>query len=799
MSFEDLFKQNIPTVEAASFFTELKGGFTKQAEWTDPPDMEGLLEGKFLVPVEQVLLKLKGVITTKYRLMVAYYTYAQSINDLAWRSMKDEFYEHAYDERCGAEFYTKRAAVLGGPVHLDAIEPPPASNNPIGILKIMIRAEQEGIAAQRELRQCVGEENPMRIGVEEHLLKDQHHLDELFQMLPKAEMQALELGGEMPPMGEEAPMEGAQVQGLEGEPPPAVEGEEPQPIAEEAPPEEKMASFRLGLALMKTAGVMSTLQRAQDTVTGRGLERLQQMRAKAPEILAAAKKQGLARGVLAAAPIAGVAGYALGRKGKKNEEKETTASVKLALFDEDREFIKKENERATAEKEKTKQLKEKGRERGVTGLAAEATREKGRRGERLGKTIGMLGGGAAGAALGGKYLGGTAGTLGGMAAGALAGRGAGSELGTEYDINKNASAEVVASMRMDVALHKLAQEPGLPGDTAGDGMASPATTEMQPQNYLASEMQAQEAQEGNEANYYREQLGQAQQTATMAQQQMTDVQAQLDQLQQQADQSGQQIQQAAQEAMSARDDAVNATMEVAKARIGAQKMRQQMLELASQDPATLGEEAMPTPAPAIGPDGHPMGGGAVPGPEGQPGAPPGEPGVPDAGMEAPPEPGGPAGAAPPPATAPGAAPPDGGADMTAPVGPPPGPDPAGVEAQTQLKTGSAALLGGLSGAALGAGASYMAGRQAPALRDRVQQLEGTQDGSFGQAAALATARGASAAGDLAAAHPGRAALSAGLTGGLTGSALGAGASSGVRELGGHLQTIGGAAKRHFGG
>jgi len=735
MSFEDLFKQNIPTVEAASFFTELKGGFTKQAEWTDPPDMEGLLEGKFLVPVEQVLLKLKGVITTKYRLMVAYYTYAQSINDLAWRSMKDEFYEHAYDERCGAEFYTKRAAVLGGPVHLDAIEPPPASNNPIGILKIMIRAEQEGIAAQRELRQCVGEENPMRIGVEEHLLKDQHHLDELFQMLPKAEMQALELGGEMPPMGEEAPMEGAQVQGLEGEPPPAVEGEEPQPIAEEAPPEEKMASFRLGLALMKTAGV----------------------------------------------------------------EKETTASVKLALFDEDREFIKKENERATAEKEKTKQLKEKGRERGVTGLAAEATREKGRRGERLGKTIGMLGGGAAGAALGGKYLGGTAGTLGGMAAGALAGRGAGSELGTEYDINKNASAEVVASMRMDVALHKLAQEPGLPGDTAGDGMASPATTEMQPQNYLASEMQAQEAQEGNEANYYREQLGQAQQTATMAQQQMTDVQAQLDQLQQQADQSGQQIQQAAQEAMSARDDAVNATMEVAKARIGAQKMRQQMLELASQDPATLGEEAMPTPAPAIGPDGHPMGGGAVPGPEGQPGAPPGEPGVPDAGMEAPPEPGGPAGAAPPPATAPGAAPPDGGADMTAPVGPPPGPDPAGVEAQTQLKTGSAALLGGLSGAALGAGASYMAGRQAPALRDRVQQLEGTQDGSFGQAAALATARGASAAGDLAAAHPGRAALSAGLTGGLTGSALGAGASSGVRELGGHLQTIGGAAKRHFGG
>lgn len=452
------------------------------------------------------------------------------------------------------------------------------------------------------------------------------------------------------------------------------------------------------------------------------------------------------------------------------------------------------------------ELKETGRQRGVANLAAEATREKGRGGERLGKVLGMLGGGAGGGALGHHLLGGhPAGLIGGAALGGLAGRSAGSELGTELDIRRNAPTAVstealspvlktaAAAIRFDLALHKIAEgEDGAMGD-----MAAPTAGGLQPSNYLAAEIAGQQAQEANEANFYRQQLGQAQQTTAQMQQQMADVQAQLDQLQQQAAQSGEQVQQAAQEAMAARDDAVNATMEVAKARIGAQKMRQQMLELASQDPQALGEEAM-APQPMMGPDGQPMAPEQAPEQAG-PGAAPSGAEAPDASMqpEAPDE--GPAGQAPPLATPPGAEPPAGAPDMNAPAGGPLGPQGEEAMPARELKTASAALLGGLGGAALGAGGSLMAGRNVGGLRDKVTALEGAQDGSFGHAAALAAAKQGLAAGELAEKHPVRSAIAGGLTGAMTGLAAGPALAAGGRELGGHLATIGRAAKRGMGG
>lgn len=81
------------------------------------------------------------------------------------------------------------------------------------------------------------------------------------------------------------------------------------------------------------------------------------------------------------------------------------------------------------------ELKEKGRERAVTNLAAEAWREKGRRGERLLGTAGALGGLAAGAAVGkgrtGKAI--------GAGLGYLAGGKLGKTVGEEADIHKNAA------------------------------------------------------------------------------------------------------------------------------------------------------------------------------------------------------------------------------------------------------------------------------------------------------------------------------------------------------------------------
>jgi hypothetical protein len=695
--FDEL-RPEIPIEDAAAFFVGIK----KFAEWTDPPDMAGELEGQFAVPVEQVLHQLKVVITAKFRKMVAYHVYAESFRGPWWRAVKDEFHSHAYDERCGGDYYTKRAVALGGPVHMDPIEPPPPSNNPLGILKIMARAEQEGIMAQRELRDMVGDDNPMRIGIENHMVKDQHHLDEVWQMMTQPEHASLEGGGEGETEGDlPQPGEGASEEGL----PPTEEG-----LPAEAPPPPP-----------------------EETVDAPSLD---------PEVAAAEE-----------------AGPPEGEPDPELEElppEEKMASMRMAKYAKD--------------KKTDKELKETGRERGVTSMAAEAHREKSRRGERYGglggRLLGAAGGGAAGhraskgLGLGGQLTGTAVGALGGS----MLGRHVGRELGTEVDIAKNAAA----AMRFTRALEKRGQGVG-----AEAQMASPAPNqEMQPQNYLQAEMAGQQAQQANESGYYREQLQQSSQQMQGMQQQVQMAQEQLQGLQQQAEQANQQVQQAAQSAQQAHDMATEQTMQAAKARIGAQQMRQQMLQLASQDPQALGEQAMgPSPEEMAMQQQQQAAQQGMPGAEA--GQAPGE-APPDAAGGAPAPPEGPAGQAPAPQTAPGAAPPEGAADMNAPAGGMPGADMQGAEGASHLKTGAVnpRMMGGAVGAGMGAGLSVIQGARAPMLRDRVSQLQGQQDGGFMQAARLAKAQAASAHADLAQKHPGVSAIKGGLMGGVGGALLG---------------------------
>jgi hypothetical protein len=636
---------------------------------------------------------------------------------------------------------------------MDDIEPPPPSTEPFGILKTMIRAEQEMIFAQRELLKLVGDENPMRIGIEEAMSHDAHHLDELWQIMPTEEGAKLEMGQALAgaatePGGEMAGMAGMGAPeppeaGLEGEPPPEGGGEPP---AEEPPPEE-------------------------------------------PE---------------------------------PEGEREATAAARMAKW--------------AAEKEPPtkKELKDKGRERAITSMAAEAERERSRRGERFGQALGSIGGAAGGALAGRKYVGGPVGTVGGAALGYLGGGKAGKELGTELDIAKNAAQagprvrgvyamgpaqqkalysqmvssqgnwggfgaqptfgnpmggggmrasdaallrsvgafgkhgsvkEAAAAMRGSLA--KMAQEMGEMGGDAQAPMASPTASDTEAQNYLAAEMAGRQAQEQNESSYYREQLGTAQQAAQMAQQQVADTTMQLQQIQQQAQEAGAQIQAATQQAVAAQDAATQQSLEAAKSRIGAQEMRSKMLELASQDPQALGEQALAPPPPAPGMEGMlaPPGMAPPPGAEGLP---------PEAGGPAPEE--GAAGEAPAPPTPPAAAPagePGAGGPpaMGGPGGAPPGGGPAEAAAVPQMKVGAALgqhALGAGIGAAMGAGSSLYAGSQQPALADKVQQLEGAQTGGFMQAARLAAAKKALAGAELAQSHPGTSAIVGGLAGGAAG-------------------------------
>lgn len=234
-AFESSLLHGIPLHEAAGFFHRIK-----KAGWGDPPDETGALEGQFGAPIEQVIQQLTEVIAAKFKLMVAYHIYSQSMRGVAQHGVAEVFIEHAEQERAAAEAYLKRAAVLGGgPVHLPEIETPPASADPVGILMLMARAEQEGIATQHQLKLMVGEDNPLSFQIEQYMIEDQHHLDELWQMLPADAVRTPVIDTQAAGAAPELP----------AEPPPEEEAPAEAPKAEAKP-------------VPKTAGALATLESA---------------------------------------------------------------------------------------------------------------------------------------------------------------------------------------------------------------------------------------------------------------------------------------------------------------------------------------------------------------------------------------------------------------------------------------------------------------------------------------------------------------------------------------------------------
>lgn len=164
--------------KAASFFLQIK-----TAEYA-PPDLTGSLEGKFLAPKEKVVQAITQLIENELKTGYAYLTYSNTLRGLAHHSIAEEFTDHASEETEHTDFLLRRLAVLAGTTTLPDIPAPPPATSPEEIIDTMIRMEQEGIGKWRLLRSLVGDENPMRYKIEEFLTREQHHLDELWQLRP---------------------------------------------------------------------------------------------------------------------------------------------------------------------------------------------------------------------------------------------------------------------------------------------------------------------------------------------------------------------------------------------------------------------------------------------------------------------------------------------------------------------------------------------------------------------------------------------------------------------------------------
>lgn len=177
--FDSLLSSRIPMDEGASFFIGLKKLATTELE----PDLTGTLEGRFAAPLPEVLLALLECIRLHMRRTYAYTVYSTSVRDVAQGAVHEMFEELSIEAREHTEYLTRRAAVLGGPVHAPDIEAPPPATDLFEIVRYLIRMEQDSIAAGQKLRSLVGE-NPLKFLVEQQLLEQQHGLDRLWSLLP---------------------------------------------------------------------------------------------------------------------------------------------------------------------------------------------------------------------------------------------------------------------------------------------------------------------------------------------------------------------------------------------------------------------------------------------------------------------------------------------------------------------------------------------------------------------------------------------------------------------------------------
>lgn len=743
--FEHL-AEGIPLTDAAHYFIGLKN-FEKTADESNvasseyaPPDQTGQLEGQFAVPVERVLEHMAKMVQNELKTQYSYMVYANSLRDFAHHSIAEEFEDHAHNETEHADFLLRRMAVLGGPIHVPDIPAPPAATDPADIIQTMVRIEQEGIQNWRILRQMVGDENPMKFKIEEYLTREQEHLDELWQLLPHQENNAVLAQRAGSPMSADKVAAEKDAE-MPGGLPAAAMGQHPMPsqplpltgpAAGQNTMAGKMAAAASKLAFVGVGIDVASFGESKDMkgVVNVGF----------PHVISVGgrhKPSGVGAGVGVTGPVVSWSPSTMAA-----HEKETEKSKK---------------KRASADKDHVAA----GRQRALTNAASGFEHDRHSRMERLGETIGRLSGAFLGAHEGSRLARGNkhqvAAALGAAAISSHVGAKTLKHLGRSSDRRrfekKHASVDVLFKRALDELSGGV---PDSPVEDLGEQPAVAPSFTPEVMAYLQAEQQGRAAEEVGQAAFYKQKFDQASQQLQQAQQAAEAQGQQMQQLQQQADQAGQmqqaaldrstQVQQAAlanataahaaatqamQQSLSAQKDSITQSQLAVNMRDAVHALRQSVMETVQKElpPATVAESgAMQLDQTA-----------AAQPPMGDTNAPP-SPADPTAQATASP-----------------------GADMTADQQPPP--------QEEAPKTANDKLVGAIMGGLAGGLGGYAESRMSnDPLRKKVKELS-SGDHGFAGAMNLAQAKARLAVGELGEKHPMVPTLAAAGVGALNGAIL----------------------------
>jgi len=138
-------------------------------------------EGMFAVPQEKVVKKLQALLRLKYTAVIMWMNYGDRVRAHFRDAIYDHFNVHLLEERDAAYDLAMKITALGG-------EPTPAVSRvpDIGdlhqIFITLLQAEKELIVCGRELLLLCGENTGLRVLIENTVLVDQKHADDLRRM-----------------------------------------------------------------------------------------------------------------------------------------------------------------------------------------------------------------------------------------------------------------------------------------------------------------------------------------------------------------------------------------------------------------------------------------------------------------------------------------------------------------------------------------------------------------------------------------------------------------------------------------
>lgn len=139
-------------------------------------------EGLFAVPQEKVVGQCVKLLKLKYTMMVMYINYGDRIRAHFRDAIYAHFKEHADEERQDAYHLAMKITALGGEP-TPKVSTIPDINDLHQMFMVLLQAEKQIIQELRNLSLMSGENLSLKVMLEQMVLTDQQHADDLRRMM----------------------------------------------------------------------------------------------------------------------------------------------------------------------------------------------------------------------------------------------------------------------------------------------------------------------------------------------------------------------------------------------------------------------------------------------------------------------------------------------------------------------------------------------------------------------------------------------------------------------------------------